>query len=87
MAYKVEWHEGVFKDLRGLDRETAGKIIERVQKYLAQDPMKIGKALKGQFSGLWRYRFGDYRVIYALDLEAETMKVLKIGHGKDVYKD
>lgn len=87
LAYRLEWHEGVFKDLERLDKETARKIVERVKKYLTQDPLKIGKPLKGQFSGLWKYRYGDYRVIYILDLETETMRILKVRHRKDVYKE
>jgi mRNA interferase RelE/StbE len=87
LAYKIEWHEGALKDLDGLNREIARKIVERVKKYLAEDPLKIGKPLKGQFSGLWKYRYGDYRVIYVLDLEAMSIKILKVRHRKNVYKE
>ncbi|WP_353956540.1 type II toxin-antitoxin system mRNA interferase toxin, RelE/StbE family, partial [uncultured Varibaculum sp.] len=27
------------------------------------EPRKYGKALKGKFSGYWRYRVGNYRLI------------------------
>ena len=87
MVFKLEWHEDVFDDLKDLDKDIARKIVNRVKEYLTQDPLKIGKPLKGQFSGLWKYRYGDYRVIYVIDLETETIKILKIRHRKDVYKD
>lgn len=86
MAFKVQWHKDIRKDLAKLDKETARKIIARVSIYLVHDPLKLGKALTGQFSGLYRYRYGDYRVLYVLDLEEEIIMVLRIRHRKDVYE-
>ncbi|MGB4782850.1 type II toxin-antitoxin system RelE family toxin [Candidatus Methylomirabilis sp.] len=40
--------------------------------------------LKGKFSGLRKYRVGDYRVIYVI-LEADVV-ILRIGHRREVYK-
>jgi len=87
LAYKVEWHEGIEDDLKKLDKELARKIIDRIKTYLVQDPVNIGKPLDGQFSGQWKYRYGDYRVIYVVDMEAQLMKVLRIRHRKLVYKE
>jgi mRNA interferase RelE/StbE len=86
LAFKVQWHEDIRKDLAKLDKETARKIIARVSTYLVHDPLKLGKALTGQFAGLYRYRYGDYRVLYVLDLEEEIIMVLRIRHRKDVYE-
>jgi len=40
--------------------------------------------LKGRFSGLRKYRVGDYRVIYVI-LE-EDVVILRIGDRKEIYK-
>lgn len=85
MAFKVRWHEDIGQDLAQLDKATARKIVARISTYLVNDPLKLGKALTGQFAGLYRYRYGDYRVLYALDLEEETIMVVHIRHRKDVY--
>ena len=87
MAYEVQWHEDTWKDIEKLDKETARKIIERVSTYLVHNPIKLGKALTGQFEGLYRYRYGDYRVLYVLDLGKEIIMVLHIRHRKDVYEE
>lgn len=44
------------------------------------------KPLKGQLRGLYRYRIGDYRLIYGID-EAKVL-VIAVGLGArgDVYK-
>ena len=43
-----------------------------------------GEPLRGEFSGLFKYRVGDYRVIYAKI--SDGILVLRIGHRKDVYR-
>lgn len=40
-----------------------------------------GEAWKGSF----RFRIGDYRVIYQLDRADSRLIVLKVGHRRDVY--
>ena len=86
MGYKVKWHEKAIEDLKNLDKQNAKGIVERVKTYLAQDPISLGKPLKGMFKGLFRYRYGDYRIIYALDRKEKSISILRIGHRKDVYK-
>jgi mRNA interferase RelE/StbE len=40
--------------------------------------------LKGKFSGLRKYRVGEYRVIYVI-IEKDVI-ILRIGDRKEVYK-
>ena len=40
--------------------------------------------LTGQFSGLRKFRVGDYRVVYTI-LE-KTVLILRVRHRKDVYR-
>lgn len=86
MAYELIWHEDSVKDLKKIDRETAGRIIHKVKSYLIQNPVELGTALKGRFKGLRRFRSGDYRIVYALDYMEEKVIILHVGHRKTVYK-
>ena len=85
MAYNVKWQEKAIEDLKNLDKQNAKAIMERVKIYLSQDPISMGKPLKGMFKGLFRYRYGDYRIIYALDRKGKNILILRIGHRKDIY--
>ncbi len=83
--YKVVYLDQIEKDLKRLDKVLIRKILSRIENYLAKDPKGFGKALKGEFEGYWRYRYGDYRVIYKISEKEILLLVLRIAHRKSVY--
>lgn len=83
MAYNVIYKKSVQRDLKKLSKEEAARILDRIESELTKKP-ESNPVLKGQFTGLRRFRVGDYRVIYAL-LDADIL-VLRIGHRRDVYQ-
>ena len=83
--YKVVYLDQVEEDLKKLDKTTVKKILARVEAYLAKDPKGLGKPLKGDFQGCWRYRWGDYRVIYKISEHEILIIILRISHRKEVY--
>jgi mRNA interferase RelE/StbE len=86
LAYDLIWNEGVLKDLKALDRRKARELVDSIKSRLAANPVGLGKPLKGVFKGLYRYRYGDYRVIYVLDRADKKVIILHIRHRKDVYR-
>ena len=87
MTYSIQWHEEAISDLQKIDRQKQKKIIAKIKDYLSKDPLSLGKPLKGIFKGLYRYRYGSYRVIYAIDRESVIILILRIADRKDVYKN
>lgn len=86
MDYKALWHEGALEDLKQLDRSKQKAVIEKIKTYLLKDPLNIGNKLKKEFKGLYRLRFEDYRIIYAVDRENNEVIVLRLKHRSTVYK-
>ncbi|MDD8026734.1 MAG: type II toxin-antitoxin system RelE/ParE family toxin [Acidobacteriota bacterium] len=86
MAYKVLWHESAVSDLKTLDRQIAGKIVERIKTHLVQQPDKLSKPLKGVLQGLFRYRFGDYRIVFSIDRKEGRVSILHVAHRSEVYR-
>ena len=43
------------------------------------------KKLKGNYAGLYRYRLGDYRLIYSIDEEERIVFMLHVVQRKDAY--
>lgn len=46
---------------------------------------KLEDRVTGDFSGLWRYRVGDYRIISKIEDNVFTVLVVKVGHRKEIY--
>ena len=85
MTYNIQWHEEALEDLKKIDRQKQRKIINRVESYLSKDTFGLGKPLKGIFKGLYRYRYGSYRIIYAIDRESVIVLIFRVGERRDVY--
>lgn len=45
----------------------------------------IIRPLKGTHQGRWRYRLGDLRIIYTVNVEEKTIDIIAIGPRGDVY--
>ncbi len=86
MTYSIQWHEDAIKDLKDIDRQKQKKIIARVKDYLSKDPLSLGKPLQGIFKGLYRYRYGSYRIIYAIDRKSVLILIFRAADRKDVYE-
>jgi mRNA interferase RelE/StbE len=43
------------------------------------------KSLKGDLAGYYRYRVGDYRVVYCIDERIKQVIVTAIAHRSEVY--
>ncbi|MDO8955123.1 MAG: type II toxin-antitoxin system RelE/ParE family toxin [Gammaproteobacteria bacterium] len=85
MSYKVKFKSSVEKDLRKIAKKEGEKILQDISNKLAKDP-RLGIPLKGNKDELWRYRIGDYRVIYSFsDIEVWIL-VVHIAHRKEVYR-
>lgn len=82
----VVFAEKARKDFLKIDRTVQLRIKEFIIKLQdIENPRSTGKALKGSFSGLWRYRVGNYRLICDIDDHKILITVLHIGHRKDIY--
>ncbi|WP_044034533.1 type II toxin-antitoxin system RelE family toxin [Microcystis aeruginosa] len=64
------------------------KKIAKCLKLLQETPKNHPqiKALKGEFAGKYRFRVGDYRVIYTVDDSQSQVIVLLIEHRSQAYR-
>ncbi len=89
MIYRVELSDDALKALKEMDKQMAIRIYSWISKNLdgCTDPRRIGKALSGNYSGEWRYRIGDYRLLAVIKDDVITILILEIGHRSKVYND
>jgi mRNA interferase RelE/StbE len=71
------------KDLETIDTGTQRRIALGLKEY-AEEPLRNARKLIHPKIGTYRFRIGDYRVIF--DLDGETIVVLRIGHRSSIYK-
>ncbi len=74
--------------MKKLDKTAQFQILDYFDNRiaLADDPRSLGKPLKSTFSGLWRYRIGDYRAICRIEDEKFVILVVRVAHRSKVYK-
>ena len=82
LTCKVNYKFSVISDLRKMEKKIARRIVDSIEKELASHPEK-GVPLEGKFKGLFKYRIGSHRVIYART--RDDILILRIGHSKNVY--
>ena len=87
MTWRIEFTPAAAKELRRLDRPVARRIGRYLQDLVAScgDPRQRGKGLTANQAGLWRYRVGDYRVIYEIVDQTLTVTIVRAAHRREVY--
>ena len=74
-------------DVLALSDVIQKRILDKLEWIGANAQLIRHQALQGkQWEGLYRYRVGDYRLIYQLNVSKHQIVVLKIGHHRDIYK-
>lgn len=81
--YKILLTKRALKDLGKIDSESKIRIGEKL-KVLTNDPFGSSKKLSSAIIGTYRYRVGDYRIIF--DIEDDKVIELRVGHRKDIYR-
>jgi mRNA interferase RelE/StbE len=76
----------VSDDIPRLDKAVKQRLKTAIETKLTTDPLHFGKPLRYSLSHLRSLRVGDYRILYALDYAAAVVKIVSIGHRRDVYE-
>ncbi|HEY4953460.1 MAG TPA: type II toxin-antitoxin system RelE/ParE family toxin [Gemmatimonadaceae bacterium] len=82
--YRVLVKPSAAKDIEKVPVEQRRRIATRILS-LAENPRPYGcEKLTGD--DLFRIRQGDYRVVYSIEDEVHVVRVLRVGHRRDVYR-
>ena len=83
MNYKLTYTPRAERDIKKLDhaaKNCKGKALLKLQ----ANPLLYPDKLSDPSIGTYRFRIGDYRVIF--DIEGNDIVVLRLGHRKEIYK-
>jgi len=86
MSYEIYIESRAEKDLKKLGPELFTLIVAEI-KNLAENPHPHNsRKITGSING-WRIRIGDYRVLYEIDNKSKAVKVMKVKHRRDAYRN
>jgi mRNA interferase RelE/StbE len=83
LKYELVYTRRAEKDIGRLD-EAAKKRIGKTLLYYREDPFRYAEKLTDPKLGTYRFRIGDYRVVF--DIEGNEIVVLRVGHRKEIYR-
>ena len=70
-----------------LPRDVQRRILGKVEHWLqTTTPLRFAERIVDFPQPCFRYRIGDYRVLYDVYDEDEVVLILVVGHRRDVYK-
>ena len=84
--YSIRILEEASRDLARLDKPVGRRIVERIN-WLSDNLNHIRpEPLRGDLIGLYKFRIGDYRVIYEIIHEEKTIVIHAVGHRREIYR-
>lgn len=79
----VIFSPGAWRQWKKLSTEVQDRLRLKLLKY-ASDPLRFATKLHEPAIGQYRFRIGEYRVIF--DLHRGELVVLAVGHRKEIYR-
>jgi mRNA interferase RelE/StbE len=83
--YAITFSRTARKELEEISAAMVKRIFPKIER-LSREPRPVGcRKLVGE-GNLWRIRVGDYRVLYSIDDEKESLDVIAIRHRSKAYE-
>jgi len=84
--YSIRLLKDASREMGRLDKSTAQRVVRKLH-WLADNIESLSpEPLKGELSGLFKLREGDYLIAYEVLRFEKTIVVHLIGHRREVYK-
>ncbi len=79
MDYKLVYSKNAENDLERLGMELARRILKKLDFFIRQkDPMDYATQLSGFDLPMYRFRVGDYRVVFRKNPKTEQLVILVV---------
>jgi mRNA interferase RelE/StbE len=82
--YEISVKKSALKELEGIPKKELQKILKRI-KALSSNPRAQGSQ-KLSDREQYRFRQGDYRIIYSIRDDDLRVYIIKVGHRKEIYR-
>jgi len=83
--YHYQFTDPALKQLKKLSTSIQKRLIKKLDYYCQQKhPLRYAHPLTDFRLGSFRFRTGEYRLIF--DVEDETLTILLVGHRREIYR-
>ena len=79
--YSLQFSSESWKQYRALDKQSV-RAVNNAMTSLARNPFQNAVKLRGKGENYYRYRVGDYRIVYGLDTKEQVCRIHGI-HRRD----
>ena len=83
MTYRLVYTHRAIRDIDALGTSVKQRVGKTLLRY-GPDPLKHAEPLKQSELGSYRFRIGDYRVVF--DLDGDQIVILRVGHRREIYR-
>jgi mRNA interferase RelE/StbE len=83
-VFEIVWERSAARAFDGLPRE-AQNAVDLAVTALAIEPFPAGSAKLSAAGDQRRIRVGVYRVLYVIDQNPSRIRIVAVGHRRDVY--
>jgi mRNA interferase RelE/StbE len=85
-VYRIRILQAAAHEFERLDKPIARRLAERIN-WLATNLDNIRpEPLIGELSGLYKFRVGDYRIIYEILHDEQVVVIHEVGHRREIYR-
>ena len=84
--YQVILTKNTIKNLETLDRIIFQRIKQRLEYFRKGKPLSQAIQLTKPADAQYRWRLGDYRILFDYRKSDQTIIILKIQHRKEIYR-
>ncbi len=82
--YKIKVKKSAEKEFGKIPPKELIKILDKIES-LSTNPHPIG-SIKLSKQEKYRFRVGNYRVLYIIENNILTVFIVKVGHRKDMFR-
>ena len=82
--YEISVKKSALKELNGAPKKELQKILKKIRA-LSSNPRPQGSQ-KLSHREQYRFRQGDYRIIYSIRDDDLAVHIIKVGHRKEIYR-
>ncbi len=84
--YRIRIIQAATRDLERLDKPFARRITQRINWLAANLDDIRPESLTGDLAGFYKFRVGDYRIVYEIFYDENIIVIHQVGHRKEIYR-